>query len=609
LSSIAIGADKDGRPVRLDLDVLLRTRLLVQANSGGGKSYALRRILEQAFGKVQCIVIDPAGEFATLREKFEFVLVGKGGETPADIRSAGLVAEKLLELRASAVCDLYGMKPHERAPWVKNFLTATMNVPKKLWHPVLFVVDEAHKFCPEKGEGESEAKGEMLQLVSDGRKYGFCAILATQRLAKLDKSAAAELLNVLIGPTFIDIDLERAHKALGIVREHWKEFDAQMKTVEPGHFWALGRAISKERILVKVGGIQTTHPEAGSHKAAAEPPPAPDKIKELLPKLADLPAAAEEKQKSIAELRREVIDLRRQLRAAGQSGSAKAAFVGEVEVWKKRAAEEAKRHLSHISSVTQKLKGMIDKVQKSHQLVEAAMVRVRQTEDECIKVVSEIGAIVSQRAPSVSSNGDGVSQNRPTVPGLGPRLTVTSTEPAKHDPTLPDGPERDEKGREGLSGPEQRILDAIAWQNAIGIDQPSQVAVAFLANYTYGTGGFNNARGALRSKGLVEYIPGDRIALTLEGKRCANPPDMPLTTEELHRRVLDVLETPHQRILKPLLQAYPKPLSDEELAPLAGYKPGVGGFNNPKGRLRSLGLIEYPQPRHAVAAKILFPED
>jgi hypothetical protein len=593
------------------LDVLLRTRLLVQANSGGGKSYALRRILEQAFGKVQCIVIDPAGEFATLREKFEFVLVGKGGETPADIRSAGLVAEKLLELRASAVCDLYGMKPHERAPWVKSFLQATMNVPKKLWHPVLFVVDEAHKFCPEKGEGESEAKPEMLELVSDGRKYGFCAILATQRLAKLDKSAAAELLNVLIGPTFIDIDLERAHKALGIVREQWKEFDAQMKTVEPGHFWALGRAISKERILVKVGGIQTTHPEAGSHEAAAEPPPAPDKIKELLPKLADLPAAAEEKQKNIAELKREIIDLRRQLRAAGQSGPGKPSAEGDVAVWKKRAAEEAKLHLSHISSVTQKLKGMIDKVQKSHQLVEAAMVRVRQTEDECIKVVSEIGAAVSQRAPSVSLDDRSVQQNHSFVlnPGLGNPITVTSTEPGKFDPTLEvgrNGKERDEKG---ITGPEQRILDAIAWQNSIGIEEPSQVAVASLANYTYGTGGFNNARGSLRSKELVEYRPGDRIVLTAEARKYAYVPNVALTNEELHRRVLDVLETPHQRILKPLLEAYPKPLSDEELAQLANYVPGTGGFNNPKGRLRSLGLIEYPQPRHSVASKILFPED
>lgn len=67
-----------------DLDVLLPTRLLIQANSGGGKSYLIRRMVEQLFGHVQVIIIDPEGEFATLREQYDFVLVGRGGETPAD---------------------------------------------------------------------------------------------------------------------------------------------------------------------------------------------------------------------------------------------------------------------------------------------------------------------------------------------------------------------------------------------------------------------------------------------------------------------------------------------------------------------------------------------
>lgn len=315
MSKIVIGT-ADGKNVNVSIDELLVSRMLVQANSGGGKSYLLRRILEQAYGKIQAIVIDPAGEFATLREKFGYVLVGEHGETPADIRSAGLVAEKLLELRASAVCDLYSVKPADRHVWVQRFLQAVMNAPKRLWHPVLFVVDEAHKFMPEKGEGESEAKEMMLSLASDGRKYGFCAILATQRLAKLDKSGASEMLNVLVGPTFMDIDLQRAHKALGIVPREQAAFNEQMKTIRPGHFWALGRAISKTRILVKVGAVETTHPTAGTAKYSAEPPPAPDKVKALLPKLADLPKEAEEKARTEAEFRKEVRDLKHRLTVA-----------------------------------------------------------------------------------------------------------------------------------------------------------------------------------------------------------------------------------------------------------------------------------------------------
>ena len=99
---ITIG-ETGGKGVGFDLDTLLVTRLLIQANSGAGKSWLLRKLIEQLYGHVQVIVIDPEGEFATLREKYDFVLVGAGGETPADVRSAGLLAEKLLELRASAV--------------------------------------------------------------------------------------------------------------------------------------------------------------------------------------------------------------------------------------------------------------------------------------------------------------------------------------------------------------------------------------------------------------------------------------------------------------------------------------------------------------------------
>src|SRR2546426_5996341 len=106
MSHIILG--KSGqRNVTLDLDVLISTRLLIQANSGGGKSWLLRRLAEQLFAKLPVLIIDPEGEFSTLREKFDYVLVGQGGDVPADLRSARLLAEKLLELRASAVCDLY----------------------------------------------------------------------------------------------------------------------------------------------------------------------------------------------------------------------------------------------------------------------------------------------------------------------------------------------------------------------------------------------------------------------------------------------------------------------------------------------------------------------
>jgi hypothetical protein len=45
----------------VDLEQLLATRLLVQGNSGSGKSHLLRRLLEQSAPWVQQTIIDPDG--------------------------------------------------------------------------------------------------------------------------------------------------------------------------------------------------------------------------------------------------------------------------------------------------------------------------------------------------------------------------------------------------------------------------------------------------------------------------------------------------------------------------------------------------------------------
>jgi hypothetical protein len=54
--------------------------------------------------------------------------------------------------------------------------------------------------------------------------------------------------------------------------------------------------------------------------------------------------------------------------------------------------------------------------------------------------------------------------------------------------------------------------------------------------------------------------------------------------------------------------AHLEALTNEELAKRARYAIGKGAFNNPKGRLRTLGLIEYPEPGKAVASSVLFFE-
>lgn len=72
---IDMGTTSEGTSASLDIEELLATRLLVQGNSGSGKSHLLRRLLEQSAPWVQQCIIDPEGDFVTLADKFGHVVI------------------------------------------------------------------------------------------------------------------------------------------------------------------------------------------------------------------------------------------------------------------------------------------------------------------------------------------------------------------------------------------------------------------------------------------------------------------------------------------------------------------------------------------------------
>lgn len=604
----------------LDLDLLLRTRLLIQGGSGSGKSWLLRRLAEQLFGQVPVIIIDPEGEFASLREKFGYVLVGPGGETPADVRSAALVAHKLLELRASAVCDIYEMPPSQRHEWVKRFLEALIDAPKKLWHNYIIIVDEAHMFAPERGFGESVASDAVIGVATRGRKRGYGLVVATQRLGKLRKDVAAELQNSLIGLTTIDIDRARAVEAMGVTEKKAKDaFSHQLKTLGEGQFWAFGRALTVERKLVKILGVQTTHPKAGSAKHAAEPPPAPEKVKALLPKLADLPQQAEQKALTEAELKREVASLRAELSKAqralkapapasstGKPNEKQSATIAELKqqlVRHRRALEEAMKIIVKVKAldfsarggealeqaVTQAIKQVTVGIEKKVEAlrgrvdgIQAAAVAAESAITKLLDEKIELSVVVQKTAPFT------VQQAQPTRP---PRATTNGS-----------------GGDSGLTPAKQKILNALAFFEGIGVAQADKTQLALIVGVSPTSGGYFNNLGALRSSGLIEYPSGGTVALTADGRAVASVDGVPETTEELHTAIRAKLPPAKWKILEALIGRYPNSVTKDALAESIGVSPTSGGYFNNLGSLRSLGLLSYPRPSEVAALPVLFLE-
>jgi len=253
--SVIIGNDPVGAPVRIDIDELLATRLLVQGNSGSGKSHLLRRLLEESAGLVQQVVIDPEGDFVTLAEPFGHVVVDAAAYSGEEIvRLAGRIRRH----RASVVLALDGLEVDAQMRCAAAFLNTLFDAPREEWYPALVVVDEAQLFAPAAaGDVAEDARrvslAAMTNLMCRGRKRGLAGIIATQRLAKLAKNVAAEASNFLMGRTFLDIDMARAADLLGMERRQAES----IRDLARGHFLGLGPAISRRPVAVKIGEVRT----------------------------------------------------------------------------------------------------------------------------------------------------------------------------------------------------------------------------------------------------------------------------------------------------------------------------------------------------------------
>lgn len=159
----------------------------------------------------------------------------------------------------------------------------------------------------------------------------------------------------------------------------------------------------------------------------------------------------------------------------------------------------------------------------------------------------------------------------------------------------------------GVTASQQKILNALAWWKAFGIDRPTNEQVGFVAGYSPGSGNFNNLKGQLRAAGAVDYPAPGMISLTDEGEAKAQTPPIDVTREAFHTQVRAKLSSSQLRLFDPILAAYPDAITAQQVADEAGYSAGSGNFNNLRGQLRTIGLIDYPQTGMVRAADWLFP--
>lgn len=551
MKKTVLGTDSDRKDLVIDVQRLIQTRMLVTAQSGAGKSWALRRILEQTHGQVQHLVIDPEGEFFTLREKFDYILAkpGGAGDCQAHPRSAGELATSLLEVGVSAIMDIYDLPPKERILFVKNFLEGLINAPKGLQHPALIVLDESQFFCPQDADAESSEA--VWNLMVMGRKRGFCGLLAANRISMIHKNAVAQAGNYLIGRSTLDIDVKRVCGVLGFST---REDQTAVHRLGDGEFFAYGSALSREVTKIHVGAVATTHPKAGTNP---RPVPTPAAVQKVLSKLQEIPQEAERKAQTLADMRTQLATVNRELREAKRAmPTADPDALGREYVRGETAATQ--RLARQIRALEESMKRFHAQIsgyfEKGKAICESFKVETIDTETG---------------VKSVTSSGP----PRPAAP-----VKAAAPRPARSPSTTAST-----NGHVSKAG--RKVLTALAQ-----FGECPDTKVGALTGYSAGAGHFSNVLSDLRTPG---YIEGERSALRITdaGMDALGPFDPLPTGPELQSYWMQRLPKGSAEILRVLVEAYPESISDEELGERTGYSAKAGHFSNCLSELRTRDLI------------------
>jgi hypothetical protein len=477
--------------VRIDLGAFLERRMLVQAASGGGKSTIMRAFAEQLAGKVQQFVIDTEGDLVTLREAGDFIIVGVGGDVPPALKEAKLLARQLMELGASAIFDLSGIDVTARRAYVKALFDELSHLPRTLWHPLVVWLDEGHVFAP---QSESAISTEAVSTAAaTWRKRMYCLVVATQRLSKLDKDVAAELHNKLIGFTD-DVDVKRAGDQLGMTAEQ----RAQLQELSPLTFFAKGPAFPNglHRELVRSPIPKTSPPPKGQVRTVA--PPAPEKVRAILGKLANLTREAEQEARTVEDLRKVVAERDREIRTLKKGG---VQTVVEKQVVDRAAIDRAVGAAR--AQWTKELANIVCRKVRT----------LRAKADSYVSGAADLAATVAE-IEQVLAVPPSSEVREVSLRPVGPRPVATRSEIERAvatSVTRVSTPRAD-----GITGVEQRILNVLGGLAALGVVEPDKATAAALVGYHARAKSFSNMKSRLRSLGLIDYpSPGYLVATSL----------------------------------------------------------------------------------------------
>jgi hypothetical protein len=579
------------RDLRLPLEAVTQTFGFV-GKRGSGKTYGALKLGELflvAGGQV--VALDPVGKWWSLRlaadgkgKGFEIpVLGGHRGDLPLEPGSGALVADLVVDRRASLVLDVSLMTQGELKRFARDFGERLLQRKKGEAQPTplhLFM-EEAQEVVPERAQGEDERmKAAFVRLVKLGRNWGIGVTLVTQRPQAVSKEALNQT------ECLVALQTVGAHERKAL-REWIAHHGEQEKLVDllpalhsgEAYVWSPSWLGLLQRVKIAprtTFDASATPTMASARTAAAAAPLGRADLEALRASMAEVVRRAEEDDPKA--LRQRVRDLEASLAKNAPAEPDRARLATE---WAKGSAAGAAQTQKHYAAVIARVEAKLGRIARTVEDAQTALAKVQ----DLVREPVDVGEL----------------------PAAAPRATESRSAPRSE--VVRGAQDAPAASAAKVDQPMQRVLDALAWLEMAGLSPPfSREQVAFLARYSPSSSSFANALGRLSTAQFVSYPTPGSVAATDSGRDAAHPPERASNAEELQTRVFKRIDGPMQRCLDPLLAAFPYPLSREKLAEAADYSAASSSFANALGRLHTVGCVWYPTKGYVVARGWLFLE-
>lgn len=562
-----------GKPIETSVRQLIKNRALWEGDSGSGKSHGMTTLIEKTDTLCQRIIIELEGEYASLKDNFVFLLVGKSTDkVKADIELntndvyVDKLAKKLIEKSVDAILDLSEF-PDIATHIGSIFLNSLMKYAKLMKRPLLVFVDEAHEFAPEKGTGKEESLKAMIRIAKRGRKHGIGLVCGTQAIADFSKNVVRQLKIRFIGNCTFDNDVKAACYNLGLGKERESEI---RQLGENNHFFVSSQGITiggktpTKVLKIKAVANKTKLIDFDFGKTFKIQEKNPKAIKEITNEFADIPQLIDSELSETELMKKEIIDLKVKLKETTRTQSTSLIDNKKADdyIWKLK--DEWKSKYLQLRNESEQ----IEAIYKN---------KIKEIQTDYVKLINSLS--------SIKNKTEDVLRTIPLINPINFNISLpklTQDTPPKLLDTIPKTPIANSTDAQ----PKQGVIKMLQYCAMFYPKSISKARLSTLAGYTAGT--LDNYLGQLTKLEWVT-ISGNEITITTEGmKNAGDYQNLPTEPKEILALWLPKFKQGAAKVLQSVFDD--GELSKQVLLELTHFT--IGTLDNYLGQLKANGLIE-----------------